>query len=190
MITVEDKSIAIQSYFEARSNIRELEQRQFNTIHFFLGAFAAVMGGSIGLMQYLSSTDHPFLGASFVFLTNTISVGLYFTWCSVTMMINRAALFCKDITARTHPNQPNIFWETWLTSKNNTSSLPYLIESTLLTFLLPLIAAFVLSLFLSKTQYNHIFWALNLVITIIGISLLLIQYRCILKQINISWENS
>lgn len=169
--------VVLQSYFEARSNIRELEQRQFSTIQFFLGAYAAVMGGSIGLMQYVDPGERPFLAVAFVLLSNVLSVCLFFSWCSITLMIDRAALYCVDIIDRHFRAQRDAIWETWLGTSRNTSSLPYLLESTLLVFLLPVVASFGLSLyFAGQVAWVPLVWV-GVLVTLVGIALLLLQYR-------------
>lgn len=179
---------AVRSYFEARANIRELEQRQFSTIQFFLGAYAAIMGASIGLMQYVGSADRPFLAVAFVFLSNVLSVSLYFSWCAVTLMISRAALFCMDLANSRFHDERDVMWETWLRSKRNTSSIPRLIESTLFVFLLPLVATFFLSLYFGNGAAAHL-W-IRVLVTVVGIALLLAQYRWVLGRVLATWKTA
>lgn len=176
--------VAVQSYFEARSNIRELEQRQFSTIQFFLGTFAAVMGGSIGLMQYVDAQDRPILAVAFVLLSNILSISLFFSWCSITLMINRVALFCLDLIDVNHRNLQDVFWETWLRSHRNKSSVPYLIESTLLVFLLPVVATFFLSSYFGGGR-NVVASA---VVSGVGVLILLLQYFWVLRQVKAAWS--
>lgn len=187
MTELTSSDIPIQSYFEARSNIRELEQRQFSTIQFFLGTFAAVMGGSIGLMQYIESVDRPLLAVAFVFLSNILSVSLFFSWCSVTLMTNRVALFCLDIIDGNHFKQRDVLWEAWVRSKRNKSSMPYLIESTLLVFLLPLITTFFLGLYFTNGGGWHLTAAASA--SIFGVLLLLSLYLWVLTEVKSTWAS-
>jgi hypothetical protein len=177
--------LMVQSYFEARTNIRELEMRQFNTIQFFLGAFAAVLGGSIGLMEYAKDSRH-LLALSFVFLSNVLSVSLFFLWCSLTFMIHRAALFCIDMVNSIAPDQREVVWETWIRSERNKSSVPYLIESTLLVFLLPLVATLLLTFYFMDGVHPDLLLVCSLT-TVLGISLLLLQYLVVLKKVLSTW---
>lgn len=177
--------VSLQSYFEARTNIRELELRQFSTIQFFLGAFAAVMGGSIGLLQYVDQAERPVLAVAFVLLSNILSVSLFFSWCSLTLMINRAALFCLDLINANHLEMQDAFWETWLRGKRNKSSIPYLIESTLLVFLLPVVATFFLSLYFGGEGGRYLL--VSAAVSAVGVAVLLAQYVWVLRQVKAAW---
>ena len=186
MLPSELSSLSLQSYFESRTTIRELEQRQFTTIQFFLGAFATLMGGVVGLLQFVKDPDRPLLSITLVILANILSVSLYFTWGTVTLMITRASSFCIDLINLNHSSQSNVFWESWLRSNRNKSGVPYLIESTLLIFLLPILTTFIVSLYFSHSTYPKL-WLVNSIVTTIGAVLLISQYLWVLRQVKNSW---
>ena len=188
MSIYEKEDVAIQSYFEARTNIREAELRQLTTIQFFLGAYAAISGGCIALLRIVDDCERSYVAIALVFLTSLLSVGVFFLWCSTTLMIIRAAHFCLDIINDNYSDKTLEFWETWVRSSRNTTSLPYLYESTLSVFIAPILASFALAILFSELSRIHL--VINGVVGTVAIAILISQFIWVLKAVKKGWGNA
>lgn len=178
--------LIVQSYFEARSVIKELESRQHSTIHFYLGSFAALATGGTGLLQYVDIPDRPFIVLALLIISSILAAGLYFSWCSITLMINRAATYCVYLAKTYIDKTEHCTWESWLRSANNKAPVPYLIESSFIIFLTPVFLASLFGLyFLIKSNEYVLFGGLTVVISIL---FLIIEYTFVLKSVKKAWS--
>lgn len=183
-----DKSldaVALQSYLESRTNIRELEQRQSETINRFLTMCSTIIAAGISIPQtnYFETGSHSVFTASFMVLAQFVSVGLYFSWCSSALMIYRSAQFCINLIESRYKENPDLFWDTWLKIDAAKNKNVYFFESTLVIFSLPWIAtiSYVL-IFLDNVNLSHLIAILTL--SICCQFLLFLQFRRVVSNYN------
>lgn len=176
------KDHALQSYFEARSNIVSWEQRQHTSIQFYLGAYTAVLGGQLGLLQVVDDSDRPVV-ALFGFLVSCIlSLTMYALACSLMLIIARLAFFCRQVIQSEHKAEELVFWESWLKSSANTIKKPRLLESTLGIFLLPVILSLAVCIFFAANEPRFTIAALVFALaTFIG---LVVQFRRMIAHLD------
>lgn len=183
-----DKSldaVALQSYLESRTNIRELEQRQSETINRFLAMCSTIIAAGISIPQtnYIETGSRSLFAASFMILAQVVSVGLYFSWCSSALMIYRSAQFCISLIENRYKKNPDLFWDTWLKMDTAKNRNVYLFESTLAIFSLPCVVTISAVLFF----WNDMNLSCLIAIAILSICcelLLILQFRRVVSSYN------